>query len=405
VTSLAGPLRRAGIKSSSAPDGSPKLPAVLCVDDEIPVLDSIERLLCSKFDVTKVTNGADAIVALEYGGPFAVVVCDFRLAETDGVTLLARLRAIAPDTVRLLLTGHAAMDDAIAAINEGNIFGFVRKPCPPELLRQRVSDAVAQHRLLTSERELLEQTLGGSIKALTDLLALTCPVASGRSTRLTRYACDIAAALHIDRWEIEIAAMVSQIGCVTLPPELAERICAGQPLTAAEQATADRLPQIAETILGTIPRLEGVRAILRYQTVLSHGGAMATGADVPIGARILRAAADFDTLDCQGVAVDDAIARMTASPELYDANVVRALAAASSFFGQGLETLEMTLTDVQLGMVFLADVRLPAGLLLIARGQDVTPALQERIRNHWAAFAARERVRVVARAAEGRRSA
>jgi response regulator RpfG family c-di-GMP phosphodiesterase len=375
-----------------------KHPAVLCVDDELPVLDGIERVLRSRFAVTRATNAADAIVALQYGGPFAVIMTDFRLAETDGVYLLARVRELAPDTVRLLLTGHAGMDDAIAAINEGHVYGFVRKPCRPEMLIERVGEAVQHHRLLVGERELLEQMLHGSIKALTDLLALTCPIASGRATRLTRYACDLAAALRVERWEIEIAAMVSQIGCVTLPPELAERICRGDALTPHEQATAERLPLIAETILGTIPRLNGVRAILHHQRDrYDQRGVdgLPSGVAVPIGARVLRVAADFDTLDSQGVPVDQAIRQLTASAGVYDPTVLAALLAASSFLGADLETVELMLRDVKLGMVFVTDVMSPVGILLIARGQDVTPSLQERIRNHWAAFAERQRVRVV----------
>ncbi|HEX3866025.1 MAG TPA: HD domain-containing phosphohydrolase [Gemmatimonadaceae bacterium] len=371
-------------------------PSVLCVDDELPVLDGIARMLSSRFNVTKVTNGADAIVALQYGGPFAVVVSDFCLAETDGAHLLAQVREIAPDTVRLLLTGRAAMDDAIAAINEGNIFGFIRKPCRPDMLIQRVSDAVAHHRLLASERELREQTLSGSIKALTDLLALTCPVGSGRATRLKRYACDLAAALRVDPWEIEIAAMVSQVGCLTLAPDLVERLGRGAQLTAQEQATVDRLPLIAEGILATIPRLEGVREILRRQQdafeVRPRG---APADDVPIGARILRVASDFDALYSKGTTVDDAVSSLSATTGTYDPDVVAALAAASSFFGRDLDTIEISLSEVEIGMVFVRELRSPAGMLLIARGQDVTPSLLERVRNHWSTFAARERVRVV----------
>lgn len=382
----------------SSSESAVRRPAVLCVDDELPVLDGIERVLRSRFDVTRATNSADAIVALQYGGPFAVIMTDFRLAETDGVHLLARVAEIAPDTVRLLLTGHAGMDDAIAAINEGHVYGFVRKPCRPELLIERVADAARQHRILAGERELLEQTLHGSVKALTDLLALSCPVASGRATRLTRYACDLAASLRVDRWEIEIAAMVSQIGCMTLPPDLAERICRGNKLAPNEQLIADRLPRIAETILETIPRLEGVRAILHHQRDRFDqrcGDGLPSGIAPPIGARILRVAADFDTLDCQGVPVVEAVERLSETSGVYDPTVLAALKAAASFLGADLETMELPLSSVRQGMVFATDVMSPVGILLIARGQDVTPSLLERTRNHWAAFADRQRVRVV----------
>jgi response regulator RpfG family c-di-GMP phosphodiesterase len=381
-----------------APPPSPRSSAtpqtrarVLCIDDELTVLHGVERVLRGRFDVVKATNGADAIVAFQYGGPFAVIVCDFRLAETDGVQLLSKFREIDPNVVRLLLTGHATMDDAIDAINDGHIFGFIRKPCRAELLIQRVSDAVAQHRLLTSERELLERTLRGSIKALTDLLALSCPIASGRASRIARYACDLASEQHVEQWEIEIAAMLSQIGYVTLPPELVDRVYRGMALNAREQALADRVPLIAEELLATIPRLEGVRAILHHAPERFDASTTA----VPIGARILRVAADFDALiENQRLGVDAAVRQMSSMRGVYDPHVLEVLATASAFFGVGLETLELPLSDVAEGMVFVAEVMSPAGLLLIARGQNVTRSLLERIRNNWSSFAPRERVRV-----------
>jgi response regulator RpfG family c-di-GMP phosphodiesterase len=394
MTTLTAAIPQQPLASASSHASPHARASVLCVDDELHVLDGIERVLRARFEITKVTNAADAIVAFQYGGPFAVIVCDFRLAETDGVQLLSKIRELGPDTVRLLLTGQATMDDAVNAINEGHIFGFIRKPCRPELLIQRVSDAVAQHRLLTSERELLEQTLRGSIKALTDLLALSCPAASGRATRVTRYACDLAAALRVERWEIEIAAMVSQIGYITLAPELTDRIYRGLPLNADEYALTARLPVIAEDILATIPRLEGVRAILRHAA--DRFDDAHSGTAVPVGARILRVAADFDTLiETQHMKVNQAVDRMSNERGVYDPKVIDVLDTASAFFGIGLQTLELPLSDVEIGMVFVGDVTSPAGILLIARGQDVTPSLLERIRNHWSTFAERQRVRVV----------
>jgi response regulator RpfG family c-di-GMP phosphodiesterase len=372
-------------------------PAVLCVDDELNVLIGLERVLGSRFRVTKTSNSVDATVALQYGGPFAVVVSDFRLVETTGVRLLAQLRDIAPDTVRLLLTGQAGMDDTISAINEGHVYGFIRKPCRPELLLEHVTAAAAHHRLLVNERELLEKTLHGAVRALTDALALTRPTAAARATRLTRYACDLASALKLEHWEIEIAAMVSQIGCATLDAELAERICRGSELTRDEQVMAARLPEIAANILSSIPRLEGVCEILRRQ-IEPAIAAPATGtaaSAAPIGARILRLVSDFDTLDSRGIASGQAVAMLSAARGLYDATVLDALSRAAVYFGASLDTLELPLSEVSAGMIFVSDVYSPMNILLVGRGQAVTPALEERIRNHWISFADRTRVRVV----------
>jgi hypothetical protein len=112
-----------------------------------------------------------------------VVVSDLQMPGMDGITLLSSLRKVSPDTVRVLLTGHADVDAAIAAVNEGNIFRFLRKPCPPGALLRALEASVEQYRLITAERVLLEQTLRGSLKTLTDILAFVNPVAFGRAIR------------------------------------------------------------------------------------------------------------------------------------------------------------------------------------------------------------------------------
>jgi hypothetical protein len=89
------------------------------------------------------------------------------------------------------------MDRAIAAVNEGAIFRFITKPCSRVVLALTLKGAVEQHRLITAERVLLEQTLRGSIKALTDVLGLASPMAFGRATRLRHSVSGLISAMGI----------------------------------------------------------------------------------------------------------------------------------------------------------------------------------------------------------------
>src|SRR5918911_2964995 len=156
---------------------------VLCVDDEPNVLEGLRRTLGGHYRVRTAVGGAAGLEAIEREGPFAVVVSDLRMPEMDGVAFLSRVRQRSPDTVRVLLTGQADLDAAIAAVNEGHIFRFLSKPCAQPVLFQALAAAEEQYRLITAERVLLEQTLYGSIKALTDILALAVPSAFGRAVR------------------------------------------------------------------------------------------------------------------------------------------------------------------------------------------------------------------------------
>ncbi len=139
-------------------------PRILCVDDEPSVLDGLRRTLRSVFIVETAIGGRLGLEILRAKGPFVVVTSDLRMPLMNGVEFLSRAREIAPDTVRVLLTGQGDMEAAIGAVNEGNIFRFLTKPCPTGTLVRSLMACAEQYRLLTAEKVLLEQTLRGSIK-------------------------------------------------------------------------------------------------------------------------------------------------------------------------------------------------------------------------------------------------
>src|SRR6266851_2891936 len=145
-------------------------PKILCVDDEPNVLSAFERQLRKEFAVTTARDGAEALDLAARQGPFAVILSDMRMPGMTGVELLTRMRQAAPDTVRIMLTGNADQQTAVEAINEGHIFRFLTKPCAPELLARAVAAGVEQHRLIHAEKEVLEQTLRGTITVLTEVL-------------------------------------------------------------------------------------------------------------------------------------------------------------------------------------------------------------------------------------------
>ena len=84
----------------------------------------------------------------------------------DGIKLLARVKNLYPDTVRIMLTGNADQETAIEAVNCGQIFRFLTKPIPPEALTNSLDLAIREYRLITAEKELLSQTLKGSVNVL-----------------------------------------------------------------------------------------------------------------------------------------------------------------------------------------------------------------------------------------------
>lgn len=136
--------------TTDAPDRSDlktaNRPRVLVVDDEAWFVAGLNRRLRNRFDVQTALNAQDALDAVEAGPPFAVVVSDLRMPGTDGIDLLSAVRERAPATTRILLTGAADALSAADAVNRGQVFRFLGKPCEDGALLAALEDGVAEHK-------------------------------------------------------------------------------------------------------------------------------------------------------------------------------------------------------------------------------------------------------------------
>jgi DNA-binding NtrC family response regulator len=157
---------------------------VLFVDDEPQMLEAIHRTLRKQVDLRTARGGVEGLRVLHQEGPFVLVVSDMRMPVMNGAQFLAKVREQAPDTVRMILSGQSDFQATIAAVNEGHIYRFLSKPCPSDQLIAAVQDGLNQHRLLTAEKVLLEQTLSGAVKMLAEILGMVSPAASSRAGQL-----------------------------------------------------------------------------------------------------------------------------------------------------------------------------------------------------------------------------
>src|SRR5208282_1041000 len=148
---------------------------ILLVDDDNSILDGYRRSLSREFPMETAVGGQQALQMVAESGPYAVVVSDMRMPGMDGIQLLSKIKALSPDTIRVMLTGNADTDTAVNAINEGSIFRFLNKPCSKEVMAKTLTAALVQYRLVNAEKQLLEQTLSGSMQVLTEVLSLVNP--------------------------------------------------------------------------------------------------------------------------------------------------------------------------------------------------------------------------------------
>ncbi len=358
---------------------------ILCVDDDQRVLDALALHLRRRYDTTTMTSGRAGLEDIARNGPPAVVVSDMQMPEMDGATFLGLVRSAHPDTVRILLTGMQDISAAIAAINEGQIFRFLTKPCATTTFINAVEAAVVHHELVTSQRVLLEQTLHGSIEALVELLALTNPESFGWTMRVKHLVSDLALELGVeDRWQVEVAAMLSQLAYITLPPDVADKVHRDLPLTAEETAAVARVPETTQRLLSHIPRIDAVRAILVHsmaaRPVMARTGEHPS-ASVHRCAQILGIATRFDRLVANGNSAAMAIGTLRAREPDADPEIFDALTRLRGGDAATADVREVPLAAIEIGMVLADELRTSNGTLLVPRGYKATGSFVEHCRN------------------------
>ena len=378
------------------------VPRILCVDDEPRVVQGLAVHLRREYEVLTAHGGDEALEKLKTAGPVAVIISDMRMPGMDGAALLAKVSSLYGDTIRILLTGEPGRDAVVSAVNKGQIFRFLTKPCPAEDLLACIEAAVDQYRLITAERALLQHTLVGCIRALVDVLALTNPVAFGRASRLRQQAMAFAEHLGCAAgyWQLEAAAMLSQIGFLSLPSELVEKIYYGENLTPEERVLAEAVPEVAAKLLGHIDRLEPVLQVLTALTYSNEQLARLGDGTVGTAAHILLLVIDFDALTSKGHAPDTAIQLLQQHPERYGEKLAKDFATHLGLTSGHTQVIEIPLRLVRPGMVILQDLRTELGTLLVARGFEVSERFTERMKNFGPSLLAEKvTVRVPSKAA------
>lgn len=123
---------------------------VLFVDDEPKILEGLQRMLRSmrhEWEMEFAQDGPSALETLK-SRHFDVVVTDMRMPGMDGPMLLSQVRALHPQIVRIVLSGHS--DHELILSSVGPAHQYLSKPCDPELLKQTVSRACALSDLLSN---------------------------------------------------------------------------------------------------------------------------------------------------------------------------------------------------------------------------------------------------------------
>ncbi|GAA0503379.1 response regulator receiver modulated metal-depenent phosphohydrolase [Paractinoplanes deccanensis] len=344
---------------------------ILMVDDEPRILDGLRRTLHGRYQIDPATSGAEGLTRIaEVPEPYSVVVSDMKMPGMDGAEFLARARVASPDSVQIILSGQAELTSTIAAVNDGNLFRFLTKPCDPADLTRALDAALEQHRLVMAERELLQRTLDGAVELLTDLMKATNPLAASRTERLRVLVDAIAPP---EAWEPRIAAMLGQVGLMAIPEPVLARVRSGEELDPENLELFRSHPRLAYDLIRRIPRLERVAGWVAEQPVVF-------GPEPPEG--MDEDQAPYATAVAFLVGVDGgrppvtAAADLTGYPKQLVDRILKVYAAA-----QVRKPRRVTGAELMVGMVVDQDVLTTNGLVLIRQGEVLSESMAIRLRH------------------------
>ncbi|MEL6985589.1 MAG: response regulator, partial [Actinomycetota bacterium] len=350
-------------------------PRLLWVDDEPDMLESLRLVLHHHYEVSTASSGAEALALFDDQDqpPFDVVLSDVRMPDMNGAEFLAELRARHPQVPRLLLSGHADVEAAVAAINEAKVFRFLTKPCTADLLVESISEAVEQARVEWLEQDLLDRTLNGTVDMLTDVLGLVSRDAADRAQRIRAHVHRICHELDVPLlWELDLAAMLCQLGFVAIPARVGGRESA---------ELHERRVELTAELLIRIPRLQAVAALIRGQLAsepVRLENDIMLWSERELSAEILRLAVHFEELMASGFTAADAVdALLTA--EIPSPTFLLMAVSKLRNIEEGHTVLELPVELLQPLMVLAEDLTLASGPTLAPAGMELSAALISRV--------------------------
>ena len=361
--------------------------AILLVEDDADYAALFRAQLPENYDLTTVSSAEDGLASIAAGESFNIVVSDYDLPGMNGIDFLEKVREVAPQSVRIMMTGHADLAGATEAINKGNVFRYLVKSAHRSDLFAALADARNHYMLEKSQQELLEHTLSGAIKLMIEMLSMTYPVVFGRSRKIRARARAIATRLNIEQsWEIDVAALLSHVGCITLPRDLVKKWIEGEELSKQELETIGHHSDVGRNLLMKIPRLENVANAVGNlgKFNLSTTGVMplrkAPRTDMLTS--ILQAAQEFELFLAGGITEAEALDRLhQESGKKYYTEVLAALRAEILKAKVGHIVVEIPVSKLAAGMIAADDIRNSSGYVLIPRDHEVSEVERIRVTN------------------------
>ncbi|HMY53015.1 MAG TPA: HD domain-containing protein [Candidatus Obscuribacter sp.] len=281
---------------------------ILVVDDEVPNLRLLRRVLSEEHDIFEAASGQEGVNLLEKE-EISLIITDQRMPSMTGVQLLEQSLKIRPDAIKILLTGYTDVQALIDAINAGHVYKYIPKPWDADELKLTVRRALEAFELKERNDNLVIELSGaltelenlsvGTIRALADALDAKCDYTAGHSLRVSRIAVLIGRQMGLPEdtlRDIELGGILHDIGKIGVPESI---LWKPDKLTAEERSIMSRHPVKSAEIIGDLKGLVRAREYVKHHHEFFDGSGYPDGLEgenIPIGARIILVSDAYDAM-------------------------------------------------------------------------------------------------------------
>jgi len=357
-----------------------KQKTILIVDDIAGNIDVLVGILQSDYRLKVATNGKNALEVANSVDKPDLILLDIMMPEMDGYAVCRELKKSAK-TRRIpviFVTAKGEIKDEEKGLKLGAV-DYLTKPVSPPIVRARVKNHMELAQAKLSLETSLEKTLLGSIRILTEVLAISNPDAFSRALRLKEMITELARKMDIrPAWKYEVAASLSQLGCIFLPPELMKKIQSKEKLSEKEMELYRSYPEKTYKLLLNIPHLEESANMIRQLKLFEDAALFDIHSDEAVSNVLLQGVIYFDEQVSLGKDPDEVLAYMKG---FFPAPMSDSLSEVEANLSRASDRIK--LSDLAAGMVLAEDVMSDSGSILISRGTRLTEALVLRLKNKW----------------------
>ena len=277
---------------------------ILLVDDEVNNLQLLKRALRGRYEILTASQGMEGLEILKNNlDKISLIISDHKMPYMEGTEFLKRANDIAPDVIKILLTGFTDIEILTDAVNTCNLYQYITKPFDPKELVNIVDAGIEKYNLSSSRSLMLkdlQELFYKTIKSIAATLDAKDAYTHGHSMRVTLYSLMLAKTVYPNDEkfleQVEIAGILHDIGKISIPQNI---ICKPGKLNDEEFEIMKTHPICSEKLVNNVKQLDGIGSMVRAHHEKWNGTGYPDnlkGEEIPLGGRIVAIADTYDAM-------------------------------------------------------------------------------------------------------------